>query len=527
MITGKDIFQLYGYQTPADGIHEAFRKVALDDRDETRHNRTPLHLACEWAHAGAVHILLERGADVNAKDNDGLTPLCVLGMLSPNGRFDEHAVGTIAEELLHHGARVNRSGRNTTALLEAVRNHHHDMVAAILAAGKPLDATDSRGENALHIACREAGNAAAAIRRSEQLIASWAGRWHPDKDKERIRHELEARRHEETRCNLTVKRLLESGQFDPEEKTNCGKTASDLAREYGAKRAGALLAGQDPETNELAAQIGGMDIFQALYFKDKEAVGALLHAGGEWQTVCEYREMHDFYGHSPLACALVWDDIEAADMLLRAGADPNYKSPEERTAFAAWIGKSRQTGQKQCLRILQQMTRYGWQPEQAVDKEGNTALSFACRHAAGEPGRTAIHYLAGIGADVNASNPQGQTPIMNLYGGRFWDGKIPLFPGLPRSYPYEGRTCGEEDAGILEFLLEAGADAGTVDQWGNTALHYIAASARHTAAKKAAELLFDFGSPDVAAVNNEGKTALDIAVEKNDEALIKILLKHA
>jgi len=36
----------------------------------------------------------------------------------------------------------------------------------------------------------------------------------------------------------------------------------------------------------------------------------------------------------------------------------------------------------------------------------------------------------------------------------------------------------------------------------------------------------DFGSPDVNAVNNEGKTALDIATEKNNETLVKFLLKY-
>ena len=44
--------------------------------------------------------------------------------------------------------------------------------------------------------------------------------------------------------------------------------------------------------------------------------------------------------------------------------------------------------------------------------------------------------------------------------------------------------------------------------------------------KEAVGLVMDFGKPDVNAVNNEGKTVLDIATEKNDEALIKFLLKY-
>lgn len=102
---------------------------------------------------------------------------------------------------------------------------------------------------------------------------------------------------------------------------------------------------------------------------------------------------------------------------------------------------------------------------------------------------------------------------------------IPRITALPRSYPYGGRVCTEDDVEVLELLLEAGADINAKDQWGNTLLHYIAGSSTR-GTKEAAALVMDFGTPDVNAVNNEGKTALDIAVEKNDEALVKFLLKY-
>ena len=37
--------------------------------------RTPLHFACRYGYLQIAKILVENGADVNAKDNDGYTPL--------------------------------------------------------------------------------------------------------------------------------------------------------------------------------------------------------------------------------------------------------------------------------------------------------------------------------------------------------------------------------------------------------------------------------------------------------------------
>lgn len=526
MVTTQDIYKLYQQKAASQMLLNAFSEVAIDDKDHYCHHRTPLHLACDFADTEAIRILLERGAEVNAKDDRGYTPLCNLGMLRGVPMPNEDQICASAILLLEHGASVNRSAKETTALIEAIRNRHHQMVAAIIASGSKCDATDMNGENALHVACQVAGYITNDIRNTEQKIAWFADRWYSDEDKQQTRYQLKELHEEEVRFNQIVKKLLECDMIDPEERNKSGKTAFDLAMECGARWIGALLSGLNPETDELAARSGGLDIFQALYYQDMRAVDALLCSGIELQTVCEHEAMSGFYGKSPLACALVWDNVEAVKMLLRAGADTNWKSPEERTAFASWMEKDRGSTSEGESAILELMTQYGWLIEAAVDKEENSALSFACRHAYKEIGNVAIHYLVGIGADVNVRNSQGQTPLMNLYGGRFWNGNIPVFAGLPRSYPYGSRYCDENDAETLEFLLGAGAKADATDQWGNSILHYIAGSSQGRS-KKAAEMVFDFGPPDVTALNNEGKTAIDIAVEQNDEALVKLLLRYS
>lgn len=69
------------------------------------------------------------------------------------------------------------------------------------------------------------------------------------------------------------------------------------------------------------------------------SLGCNLAFGVELQTVCEDEKLHDFKGKSPLACALSWDNVKAVEMLLRSGADPNFRDSEERTAFAVWLKK--------------------------------------------------------------------------------------------------------------------------------------------------------------------------------------------
>lgn len=527
MKTNKGLYDLHTYNnTDMCDLYEAYQNVPLDNLDEKHYNNTPLHTACSFADKIAVTILLERGADVNVKNANGCTPVCILAKCKSDMESEDFV--EITEMLMAKGARVSRSGKDTNALLEAVRNRHFLMADILLRSGAMIDSTDQYGNNVLHLLSESAGFIASDIKRTKMRIADFSERWYSEKSKQETYEELEKLKSSEMQCCHTAKLVLESEEIDLEEKNNSGKTPFNIAAENGARRIGALLSGQDPETDELAALAGGLDIFQALWYGDEVALDALLRSGTETQVICENEKMYDFRGKSPLGCALVWDKLSAAEMLLRGGADPDFRDSKEQTAFAVWMNKRgyKNEDEEQCLHFLRCLTECGWNTESPVDKEGNTALSVACRAVGFDTGIWTVRYLIENGADVNAPNAQGQTPAMNLYGGCFWDGNIPPFAGLPRSYPYGGRECKEEDADILELLLEAGADINAKDNWGNTLLHYIAAASTR-GLKEAVALVMDFGTPDMNAVNNEGKTPLDIATEKNNETLVKFLLKYS
>jgi uncharacterized protein len=88
---------------------------------------TPLHAAVVGNQREAVVLLLQNGANVNAVDSGGWTPL---GLAAHNGR------GPIIEILLTAGADPNKpNAQGDTPLTVARQQDHQDAVALLLGAG--------------------------------------------------------------------------------------------------------------------------------------------------------------------------------------------------------------------------------------------------------------------------------------------------------------------------------------------------------------------------------------------------------
>ncbi len=515
-----DIYYMYQHRKSEDEIHQAFRKVIVDDCDELHEGRSPLHLACHYGDTEAVRILLERDADTNIKDANGSAPIYILGRISA-GCVDEEKLKEIALMLIEHGANIPRSARNTTALIEGVRNRHFKMAEAIIESGTRINSTDSNGENVLFGLCAASGDIKRNIRFAKKELDEAIQYHYPESKIEEIRSRIARLEEEDETVYRLARKLVEEEKIDPEDKSNCGKTAWDAAIENKAMKIAAFLSGSDPDIDELSALHGNMDIFQAMYMKDMGALDAILRSSADLQTVCEHRDMYDFEGKSPLACAFSWFDTiqDAPAMILNSGADPNYRFPNEETAFSAWVSKDYFCKDTEVYKgLLDLMKEKGWNPELPVDAEGNTALALSCRHTGYRLGKTAFGWLLKRKADPNVANLSGQTPMMILFGGHKANEKYT---------PYGWPVGSDDPSEILEKLLEAGADVDKTDNRGNTLLHYVAACCRGSMAQKTIELLLDFKLPDVNAVNNEGKTAMDVAADYNNDNLIRLLLKYS
>ena len=119
--------------------------------------RTPLHYAAEKNASAMVEVLLKQGADVNAKDNLDRTPLHYAA---------EKNASAMVKVLLKQGADVNAKGRSgLTPLHFAAMANASAMAEVLLERGADANAKDKDGDTPLHWAARYNAAATAEVLR--------------------------------------------------------------------------------------------------------------------------------------------------------------------------------------------------------------------------------------------------------------------------------------------------------------------------------------------------------------------------
>lgn len=120
-------------------------------------DRSPLHYACFYGNLEVISWLLDHGADVNAEDQDGHTPLWKA--CQTFGRWWQDQTSAI-EMLLHRNARINHANnKGRTVLHLACEEGHLDLAEALLARGADIHLASVDKDTPLHLAC-EHGRAA-------------------------------------------------------------------------------------------------------------------------------------------------------------------------------------------------------------------------------------------------------------------------------------------------------------------------------------------------------------------------------
>jgi len=136
-----------------EGDVDRLRQVLLTSTDIVKSQfvgqTTLLHYAAARPHPKVVELLLLSGAEVDAKDQVGTTPLMIA--------LREHQRENVAL-LIERGANANGAMRNGRTCLHAaiVANYDVAMLEKMIARGADIKAQDAIGQSALHIAV-EAG----------------------------------------------------------------------------------------------------------------------------------------------------------------------------------------------------------------------------------------------------------------------------------------------------------------------------------------------------------------------------------
>ena len=201
-----DIYRLYSTSQPKDAIHQALREVPVDDSDEQYEDRSPLHLACQYGDTEGVKILLERDAEPNTKDANGSTPIHILGRTSA-GCADEDKLKEIAVMLIEQGANIPRSAKNTTALIECIRNRHFKMAEAIIASGERGNSTELNGEQVIFGCCAASGDIRRDIRFAKKELDESVQYRYPENKIEEIRSRI-ARLEDDGEAAYRLARML-------------------------------------------------------------------------------------------------------------------------------------------------------------------------------------------------------------------------------------------------------------------------------------------------------------------------------
>lgn len=120
----------------------------INTRDLTT-GQSALHIVVARRDLTWLEFLIGKGADINARDNRGVTPL----VLAVDSNFTQGAAYLIAR-----GARINDSNdAGETPLITAVHNRNIELIKLLLRAGADPDRADNSGRSARDYAMLDGG----------------------------------------------------------------------------------------------------------------------------------------------------------------------------------------------------------------------------------------------------------------------------------------------------------------------------------------------------------------------------------
>lgn len=424
-----------------DLLAEGATSSLMDDSGDL-----PLHAAARHAQMHAVALLLESGADVNAMNSNGETAMVILA--KSVGSFFESVSAlefedsvSVMQQLLERGA--NTTARdcdlNRTSLEWAIFQGHNNLVQLLLQQ-ESLSVTQ---ENIM-------------VYLSDLYNAIWK------KDRKEVQEMLGRKRSRklETVPELLLVHIPAQAGYDEvvlkflhagaaiEAKTPYGETALYLAAERGHIATMELLLRQ--AANIESKRISGeTPLVRAARTGKNKAVTLLLEHGAHIDSPSV-----DSLPNTSAITGAVFGGSQTMRLLLARGADPNFRD---------------------------------------VKASGGTTLHMVSRNLSGDHRLWSIEILLEYGADIEAKDEDGKTPLAAAVG----------------DYTFRA----------IPILLKKGANLEARDNNGRTPL----GAAIENGVLHAVHLFLKYGA-DLETRDNNGHTPLVLAVRFGRVRLVEYLL---
>ena len=486
--------------------HEAI-KASLNMRNKK--GRTALHLASRHHHASTVALLLKFGADVQAQDNYGMTPLH-LALRGPMRLhclvYDGKSSAIIAQLLLAHGAGVHvRDKNNQTPLHLASLHRCSSTIALLLKLGADVDSRDDDYMTPLLFAShgfawpwgRNKGGEAT------QLLLEHGASVHVQNKKGQTALHIASQSH----LSRIMELLLKSGA-DVDAKDDDNMTPLQLALiesraspdDDVSRSTAAQVLLEHGASAHLRNKDGQTPLHLASLHQFPNTMASLLKFGAEVDA-------RDNDNMTPLHLALPRsrgypdDDVRrgtAARVLLEHGASVHMKNKNGQTPLHL-------ASLHRCPGVVEVLLKFGAEVD-VRDNDNMTPLLLA------PTGKTmlllpdddacsaASQLLLSHGADVNVRNQNGQTPL-HLATHRYFSNSVAL-------------------------LLRFGADADAQDDDDMTPLHVAISSFSspwfEDTKVKVVQPLLKHGA-NIQVQNNKGETSFQIAVARGEQKVIQLL----
>lgn len=354
---------------------------------------TALHRAVWGGHPEVVRLLLERGADVNARTGNGQTPISLAARW---GR------GDVMDVLLEHGADASaRDDMGRTLLHYAAQYDHVDVMRALVSHGFDVDA-QARTGTPLHSAAfqRRLDAARFLLDNGAHLDRRNHLGWTPL----HVACATDAR----GRSSVELARLFVDRGADVSARGGEGITPLVLAAGSHDSALVALLLERGARSDPATKQGQYSALRSALGAHDPVAARLLLARGADpnerYHPPGAERLLHRAVAEANLGTAPPPQSLDVVRALLDHGADPNLPDGEGRTSLHVAAGR----GDVEAIRLL---LGHGAAVD-APDKSGWTPLHVAAsQHRAG-----AVRALLAAGADRGARTRAGETPLKLAWG---------------------------------------------------------------------------------------------------------------